>query len=180
MGIGFLLTNLGIPCIYYGTEQGFDGGGDRDHCVRECMFGGKWGAFDSTGVHFFDEGHPIYKGIAAIAKIRREQPALRYGSEHFCETSVDGKIFSFPADRGSTLAYTRELDSDVILVAMNLDLQPRNDFVALKGTAGERLIDLQGGPPLVIVDCPEDVTAVRVRLGGRQIRILKYAGGSGS
>ena len=27
LAIGYLLTSLGIPCIYYGTEQGFNGGG---------------------------------------------------------------------------------------------------------------------------------------------------------
>src|SRR4051812_12189712 len=49
LAIGYLLVNLGIPCIYYGTEQGFDGGGPTDIFVRECMFGGNWGAFDTHG-----------------------------------------------------------------------------------------------------------------------------------
>ena len=58
-GIGYLFTSLGVPCIYYGTEQGFNGGDYRDETakridgfsdafVRECMFGGKWGAFKSV------------------------------------------------------------------------------------------------------------------------------------
>ena len=67
LAVGYLLTSQGISCIYYGTEQGFDGGGDSDCYVRECMFGGKWGAFDTSGVHLFNEDHLIYKGIKAIA-----------------------------------------------------------------------------------------------------------------
>ena len=42
-------TTLGIPCIYYGTEQGFDGHGDNDRYLREAMFGGEFGPFESQG-----------------------------------------------------------------------------------------------------------------------------------
>lgn len=37
-GVGFLLCALGTPCIYYGTEQGFQGAGEGDWNVREAMF----------------------------------------------------------------------------------------------------------------------------------------------
>src|SRR4029079_17455655 len=30
LAIGYLLANMGVPNVYYGTEQGFDGGGDSD------------------------------------------------------------------------------------------------------------------------------------------------------
>lgn len=38
--VGLNLTTLGIPCLYYGTEQQFDGRGDGDRYIREAMFGG--------------------------------------------------------------------------------------------------------------------------------------------
>ncbi len=90
LAIGYLLTSQGVPCIYYGTEQGFDGGGDNDSYVRECMFGGQWGAFDSTGGHFFKPSNSIYKSIAQIAAIRRNEPTLRYGRQYFREISGNG------------------------------------------------------------------------------------------
>ena len=37
------VTTLGIPCIYYGSEQGFDGAGGNDRYIREAMFGGDFG-----------------------------------------------------------------------------------------------------------------------------------------
>ena len=64
--VGALLTVPGIPCIYYGTEQALDGSeADHDYAiepqrfgedryVRECMFGGPFGAARTTGCHFFD------------------------------------------------------------------------------------------------------------------------------
>ena len=57
-------TTLGIPCIYYGSEQGFDGEGDNDRYIREAMFGGEFGAFRSRERHFFDEEHPVYQELA--------------------------------------------------------------------------------------------------------------------
>jgi glycosidase len=121
LAIGYLLTNMGIPCIYYGTEQGFDGAGKEDLYVREAMFGGTWGAFNTSGVHFFNENHPIYKGIARIAQVRAEERPLRYGREYFREISGDGNHFGHPIDGKCTMAFARVLDTTSIVVAMNLE-----------------------------------------------------------
>jgi glycosidase len=132
LAMGYLLTSQGVPCIYYGTEQGFDGGGDSDAYVRECMFGGRWGAFDTTGHHCFDPQHPIYQGIRRIAEIRRQQPALRYGRQYFREISGNGADFGHPLVPGEcTLAYSRILDTEEILVCLNLQHQPRQDHITV-------------------------------------------------
>jgi glycosidase len=49
------VTTLGIPCIYYGSEQRFDGQGGNDRYIREAMFDGRFGAFRSSDRHCFDE-----------------------------------------------------------------------------------------------------------------------------
>ena len=43
--LGMEATTLGIPLLYYGTEQAFDGEGGNDRYIRECQFGGDFGAF---------------------------------------------------------------------------------------------------------------------------------------
>ncbi len=131
LAMGYLLTSQGVPCIYYGTEQGFDGGGDNDSYIRECMFGGKWGPFNTTGSHFFNQENTIYKMISSIAKTRATEPALRYGRQYFREISGNGADFGFPIDGNSTLAYSRILDDTEILVALNLSGAARNDFVTI-------------------------------------------------
>jgi glycosidase len=131
LAIGYLLTSQGVPCIYYGTEQGFDGAGSDDSYVRECMFGGEWGAFGSSGRHFFNQNHEIYQGISTLAEIRSQQPALRYGRQYFREISGNGIDFGHPLDGHCTLAFSRILDTEEILVAMNLDNQPRTDYVTV-------------------------------------------------
>jgi len=177
LAIGYLLTSQGIPCIYYGTEQGFDGGGTDNDChVRECMFGGKWGAFETTGVHFFNEKHEIYKGINSVARIRNQEPALRYGRQYFREISADGSTFGHPVDGKSTLAFSRVLDTDEVLVAINLDVSERQDCIIVEKNLtppGSKMIDLLNGISQVTVEESSGRTYVRVPLKGNQMAILK-------
>lgn len=124
LAMGYLLTAPGIPSMYYGTEQGFDGGAPpgpyRDSFIRECMFGGNWGAFGTEGMHFFNQENPTYQAVSAIAHIRSEQPALRYGRFYFREVSDDSVTFSYPALGWGMLSYSRILDQTEVLVVQNL------------------------------------------------------------
>jgi glycosidase len=80
--VGTMLTTLGVPCLYYGTEQAFDGSTAyhdagiepkdpygkppfEDRYIREAMFGGTFGPFETEGCHFFNPDHPTYLRIAA-------------------------------------------------------------------------------------------------------------------
>ena len=176
LAVGYLLTSQGVPCIYYGTEQGFDGGGDHDSYVRECMFGGQWGAFDSTGHHFFKQDHPIYKGIARIVGVRQREPALRYGRQYFREISGNGRDFGHPLNGTCTLAYSRILDTSEILVAMNLDTNPRGDFVTVDAhlsPAGEVMVNLLDPKKRVTVERNDLRHAVRIPLKGHEMAIFK-------
>ena len=132
--VGAQLTTLGVPCIYYGTEQAFDGTEDRhdssieptrsfeDRYIRESMFGGTFGAFETAGCHFFDTHNPTYVRIAAIARIRNRPDrigmALRRGRQYLRETSILGLQFAIPG-RGELVAWSRLLFDQEVLVAFN-------------------------------------------------------------
>lgn len=137
--VGMQLTTLGIPCIYYGTEQAFDGTEERhqwsiepydeskpfdDRYIRETMFGGGFGAFQTQGCHFFDTDHPSYIRIAAIAAIRKRQDkvgmALRRGRQYFRETAPTNN-FSYPATPGELIAWSRIFVDKEVLVVLNTD-----------------------------------------------------------
>jgi glycosidase len=176
LAVGYLLCNMGIPVIYYGTEQGFDGGGDNDLYVREAMFGGNWGAFDTTGVQFFNRDNPIYQGIAHIAKIRAQEPVLRYGREYFREISGNAKDFGHPIDGKCTLAFSRVLDVNEILVCLNLDWEKRQDAMSVDANltpAGTMLQNLLDRERVYTVEQGDDRAFVRVPLEGREMAILK-------
>lgn len=128
--MGLNLTTLGIPCIYYGTEQQFNGHGGGDSCdryIREAMFGGTFGAFSSKGRHCFDESNDVFKQVGAICKARQEHLALRMGRQYLREISGNGKDFGLPKYWGgrmtSIVAWSRILADREILCAMNTDTE---------------------------------------------------------
>lgn len=129
LGTGFQMASLGIPTIYYGTEQGFDGAGyppHGDRYVRECMFGGEFGAKRTRGVHFFNPENELYKQISQLCNIRRNEPALRYGRMYFRKISFDGQNFNWP-DRKQVIAWSRILAGEEILCAINTDAEDELD-----------------------------------------------------
>jgi len=123
--LGLNVTTLGIPCIYYGSEQCFDGRGGNDRYIREAMFGGEFGAFGSRGRHFFNEDNPAYRELAKILDVRRQKLTLRRGRQYLRPISADGVDFGLPRHRGgrmrSVVPWSRLFDSEEILLALNTD-----------------------------------------------------------
>ncbi len=110
IGIGCLFTLLGIPCLYYGTEQGLSGNGKQLESVREAL----WGKPNA-----FDESHPFYLATKRIAAVRASQPALRYGRLYFRPVSGDGLHFGVSRTVEGILAYSRLLSDEEILIVAN-------------------------------------------------------------
>jgi len=132
--IAFNLTTIGIPCIYYGTEQGFDGEGGSDQYIRECMFGGPFGAFRSKERHFFDTQNSTYSEVRKIADLRKRLIALRRGRQYLREISGNGVSFGLPDFVGesrairSIIAWSRIMSESEVLVVFNND--PQNQQTA--------------------------------------------------
>jgi glycosidase len=118
-------TTLGVPCVYYGTEQAFDGSGGSDQFLRETMFGGEYGALQSRRRHFFREDEPVYRELAKVLRVRREKLALRRGRQYLREISGNGFDFGPPRQLGheirSVVPWSRILDEAEVLVAINTD-----------------------------------------------------------
>ncbi len=70
----FLFTWDGIPCIYYGTEQEFDGGVDPRN--REDM----WRGQTKRGIPAFDTSAPTFTYVHDLIAMRKDNVALRRGS----------------------------------------------------------------------------------------------------
>ena len=122
------LTTMGIPCIYYGTEQGFDSGGrpsGSDLVLRESMFSGRFGGKCTQDRHFFDEDVPLYKALAALIDLRKKLLPLRRGRQMLHEISGDGIDFGVPRLIGermrSIVAWSRLFVDQEVLVAFSTD-----------------------------------------------------------
>lgn len=89
----FLFTEDGIPCVYYGTEQGFSGGNDPAN--REDLW---WSGYD--------QANPDFQWVRRLARIRRSYPALTHGdlkvtwSSDRTGAESDAGIFAFERTGG--------------------------------------------------------------------------------
>nr|WP_312870088.1 pullulanase-type alpha-1,6-glucosidase [Streptomyces himalayensis] len=82
-----MFLSRGNPVVYYGDEQGFTGaGGDKD--ARQTLFASKvddylddeqLGTDRTHADDAYDTSAPLYKAIAALAKLRKDNPALADG-----------------------------------------------------------------------------------------------------
>lgn len=124
LGIGLLFSLLGIPCLYYGTEQGLHGRGGRDLAVREAL----WGKPDA-----FDRDHPFYVSIQSLSEVRSAQPALRYGRIYFRPISGNGRDFGISQFQSGVLAFSRILNDHEIVIIANTNVN--------SGFAGETIVD---------------------------------------
>jgi glycosidase len=110
LGLACLYSLPGIPCLYYGTEQGLHGVG-TDPAVREALWGGP--GFPQSSVY--------YQHISQIAAVRRQCPALRYGRFYFRPISGNQQQFGVSTFLNGTLAFSRILMDQEIVTIANTD-----------------------------------------------------------
>jgi glycosidase len=108
LALACLATLPGIPCIYYGTEQGLHGAGS-DPAVREALWGGPG----------FDQQSTFYQSVSAICALRAGATPLRYGRFYLRPVSGDGINFAVSSYQPGVLAYSRILADQETLVAAN-------------------------------------------------------------
>lgn len=173
-GLATNMMTLGIPCIFYGTEQGFDGHGDSDKYLRESMFGGQYGPFRSKDRHCFDTNNPVYQEFGKLAALRRKHLALRRGRQYLREISGNGKDFGLPQLFGSKMkslvAWSRVFDRHELLCVLNTDTEKwTTAWVTLDlglHEEGEKLECVYRWPPLE----KQEILEVDSR-NGRAVRV---------
>ncbi len=99
--LAYLLTEDGIPCLYYGTEQDYAGGNDPAN--REPLW---WSNYATDGATF--------RWIARLTRIRRAYLALTHGDFHVAWATDH---VADESDAG-VIAFERRLggDADVLVV----------------------------------------------------------------
>jgi alpha-amylase len=109
VALQFLYTSRGIPCLYYGTEQGFEGDGNNND-DREDMFAGGWQPQVPVSGDNFNETQPLFQQVAKLNNFRRLYPALR--------TGVHNNLWNSPSGPG-LFAYSRVLSNEEVFVCFN-------------------------------------------------------------
>ena len=172
-GVGYLQCALGASCIYYGTEQGFGGHGRGDQFIREPMFD-----LQDQERNYLNPACSIYQEIARIARINQQLEALRFGRMYFRQISGNGRDFGFPQGQPCTLAFSRILAYQEVLVAYNTSpTESRKDYVIVDNTLhqkGEMMEFLYGKEGCVTVQShPTALMFVQLELAPMQFVILQ-------
>lgn len=158
---GCLFALQGIPCLYYGTEQGLTGAGRTLEAVREAL----WGKPNA-----FDREHAFYHAIKKIAAVRATHPALRYGRQYFRPLSGDGFHFGISTFPAGVLAFSRMLsDQEIVILAnTNPSYEWHGEVIVdyglnLSGTAFRILYSNKATPtaPEPIIEKPYEQIEVR-------------------
>ena len=158
--LAFLYTTRGLPCLFYGTEQGFDG----DHAPgqpennREDMFDNREWSANHPGDHF-DQKHELYLWVQLLNKLRKDLEPLRRGD-----------FVARASDRGGAgiYAFSRVSPKDEVLVVINTAKESKTARIPLDGSLGGGL----GGS--VLVDLTGTKEAVQAGNNGVDLTIPGY------
>lgn len=140
VALAFLYSARGIPCLYYGTEQAFNG--ETDPNDREDMFDGQFEQGPSLGDNF-NLTHPQFLRVARLNNFRRLYAPLRTG------THVN-KWYT-PSGPG-LFAYARRLGTQEVFVVFNT--------ASTTQTLTNRTTIFAAGTPIVNLFDPHEVLAV--------------------
>lgn len=133
VALTFLYTSRGIPCLYYGTEQAFNGTTDPND--REDMFDGQFEQGPSLGDNF-NTTHPQFQLVAKLNNFRRLYPALQTGAHvnKWNNPSAPG-LFAYARRLGTQEAFV------VFNTASSTQTLPNRSTIFAAGTPLVNLFD---------------------------------------
>ena len=160
--LAYLFTQDGIPCVYYGTEQDYEGGNDPSN--REPLW---WSGYRTDGETF--------RWIRQLIDLRKQNPALRRG-----ETTLRWTTNSVADEQDAgILAFERAVDDSYALVVINTSDEATSETsssqteggadMAVGAAPGTTLTDAVGGQSFTVA---ADGTLV-VELPPRGVAILQ-------
>ncbi|WP_328486936.1 pullulanase-type alpha-1,6-glucosidase [Streptomyces zaomyceticus] len=137
-----MFLSRGNPVIYSGDEQGFTGaGGDKD--ARQPLFAAQAADYlddDQLGTDrthasdAYDTTHPLYRSVAALSKLTRDNPALRDGVQQ--ERYAEGSVYAFSrTDAKTRTEYLVATNSATTAKTVTVPVDSAN-FRALYGSQG--------------------------------------------
>ncbi|MCX5390300.1 pullulanase-type alpha-1,6-glucosidase [Streptomyces sp. NBC_00094] len=150
-----MFLSRGNPVIYSGDEQGFTGaGGDKD--ARQPLFAAQAADYlddDQLGTDrthatdAYDTTHPVYRSVAALSKLTRDNPALRDGVQQ--ERYAEGSVYAFSrTDAKTRTEYLVATNSATTEKTVTVPVDSA-DFRALYG--GQGAVAAQDGKVTVTV-----------------------------
>ncbi len=159
----FLLFYPGIPCLYYGTEQGLAGHGFGDKFVREAMFNSK------NNQDLFDESSFLYQSFQKLINIRRGFLTSQMKNFGINLISVNGQNFKRKRKyRGIISFYRRQEGGDSFIYCYNL-AHDAEEVVIKCPFKFEKIIEISGN----VISISFDNQLIKINFEIKNYIILK-------
>ncbi|MGA5816358.1 pullulanase-type alpha-1,6-glucosidase [Kitasatospora sp. NPDC094028] len=173
LGSELQFLTRGQPVVYYGDEQGFTGaGGDKD--ARQDMFASKTASYNGDRVlggasgpaDRYGQGGELYRGIAGLAQLRRDNPALADGAQIERYAADGAGVYAFSRiDAGQQVEYLVAVNNAAEAKTVTLDtFSAGMGFDRIYPAAGASLTS--GADRKVTVTVPA-LSSVVFKAGGR-------------
>ncbi|MCB9561689.1 MAG: alpha-amylase [Kofleriaceae bacterium] len=154
--LGFLFTWDGIPCVYYGTEQLFDGGVDPKN--REDMSLGN----PEAGLAPWATDHEQFQLVHDLIQLRKDHDALRRGT---VEPRWSTEVAGARRDAG-ILAYERSSADETLVAVLNTSDQDSETCAPVADGGACMTTSFPSGTTLVDIAPGTDGATFTVGAGG--------------
>ena len=154
LAVALIMTSRGIPCIYYGTEQGLhnDTNGDQNPY-------GNNDPYNRPMMDSWDTSNPLYREIRLLSGLRRLNPAVSMGSQWQKYITPD------------VYCYVRRYRDSLLFVAMNRGETVILDEVETELPDGEHS-DIMSPEKYAV----KDHKIYNLTLESKQVIVLSYVG----
>jgi alpha-amylase len=156
--LAFLFTEDGVPCLYYGTEQEFNGGNDPTN--RERLW--------DTG---FPTNGQTFQWIQRLIQIRKAYAPLRHGT-----LTIKWSTTHVAAEEDAgIIAFERSDNGHTILVVLNTSDTANSETSTAKMAGSDMLTSFAAGAQLVDVLAASGDAAANVTVGAGGALVVPVA-----
>ncbi|MBU0677299.1 MAG: hypothetical protein KJ626_04210 [Verrucomicrobia bacterium] len=161
VALTFMYTSLQIPCLYYGTEQGFNGGDDPWN--REDMWDGGFEFGPSDGDNF-NTNHTLFAYVQRLNQFREQHPALTTGTfTQRWQTTSGAGIY----------AYSKHSGADEAIVVLNTAGSSHACSPTVQGAPGTTYANLFNPADTLVADGSQTIS---VSMGAKSAKIYVPSG----
>lgn len=163
---GLMIFGRGIPVLYYGDEQGFNGDGG-DYHARETMFPSQIAGYNdndlvgtnaTTAVSNFDTSHPLFQAFKKFNAVHQFDPALRRGKQTVLRADEEPGILALKRKVPGAADYTLIVaNTSLKPMTFDTDLTPSSSVQALLGA------------------CSSDGPSLKLNLTPLELRVCKIS-----
>ncbi len=161
----FMFTEQGVPCVYYGDEQGFQGGNDPTN--REILWPSNYATTETTDPTTGIVYGGYFAWIQKLTALRKKYSALTHGDQSVVWSTAhvgseeDAGIFAFERARG-------DAGSAYALVVLNTNRDKRGSpsyqgtNMKVSAAPGTMLVDVLAAKPLTYAVAADGTLAIQV------------------